>query len=223
MTKSLKILLAAATLTAPVAATAQFGGLGRLVGQGQGSGESSVTADQADAFLSRGMASTKNVMTAAAALAFAVESKGDIAATKARMAAINGCQDVKELNAHMKPLQQDLAAIAQNTQDVQAYETGLKSKTTQQRAYLAAGLANLTVGIARNAQLAKEAPAMVKGIGGNPQLLNRLGQFRTLASLISGQGQGLGSIASSMPRLLSIAQVKAPNAASKTALRDYPL
>ena len=79
---------------------------------------------------------------------------------------------------------------------------------------ISTALANLAIGIYRNTELVGQAPGMVKGVGSNPALITRAGQFKLAASLLALQGKGLGGIATSMPKIFSAMKVKAPATSS---------
>lgn len=214
--KTVKIAFAAAMLLAPVAAHAQFGGLGKKV-LGGGGGDSAPAAD-ADAFLANASRSTKNVMLSAALLAQAVTTRGDLAGRKAELVALQNAHDVKELDAHRASLSSDLATLNGRADLAADLSSAYDAGNAEQKKMIQTALANLAIGIYRNTELVGQAPAMVQGIGRNPVLATRIGQFRLAAALVELQGKGLGGIATKMPKLLSAVKVKAP----KTSATSEP-
>ncbi|MBB5700127.1 hypothetical protein [Sphingomonas yantingensis] len=100
-----------------------------------------------------------------------------------------------------------------------AYAAG----NAEQKKRMAAALGNLALGIYRNTELVGQAPAMIQGVGSNPSMLTRIGQFKLAASLLGLQGKGLAGIATSMPKLFSAMKVKAPAAASTSEAEEIAL
>lgn len=213
--KRLMSISAIAAVALSMPAQAQFGGFGNMA-KGMIGGGSSVSSGDADAFLRDATMSTKNVMIAAALLAQAVTSKAGLAGCKAQIQALENVQDIKELDAHRDDLKSNLATLGERSDlagDLhQAYEAG----NEQQRKAIGAAVFNLALGILRNTHLAGEAPGMIKGVSANPALLTRVGQFKVAGSLLGLQAQGLGGIATSIPKLLTATKVVAPSAAETT-------
>lgn len=210
--KIVEIALVAALLCTPVGAHAQLGAIGkRLLG---GDGAASVATGDADAFLTNATRSTKNVMLSAALLAQAVTSRGDLAGRKAELVALQNAQDIKELDTHRASLTSDLATLNSRADLAGDLSAAYASGNAEHRKRMATALANLAIGIYRNTELVGQAPAMVRGVGGNPAMITRIGQFRLAASLLGMQGKGLAGIATNMPKLLSAMKVRAPATAS---------
>jgi hypothetical protein len=208
--------LACAVAIMPAAAPAQFGGLKKLGGVMGGGGSPGVSATDAEGFLTGATRSTKNVMISAALLAQAVTDQSKLTGRKAEIEALANVQDIKELDAHRDTLSSDLAVLngrADLAGDLsKAYDAG----NAQQKKAISMAVANLAIGILRNTELAGQAPTMVKGIGSNPALMTRVGQFKMAAGLLGLQAKGLSGVATSMPKLLTAAKVKGP-AASETS------
>ncbi|KHL24149.1 hypothetical protein PK98_15370 [Croceibacterium mercuriale] len=211
MKKFASVIVAAAVLvtaTAPVPAAAQFGGLARRVlGGGAAAGVSNADGE---AFLTDAARSTKNIMISALVLSQMLENHGDLAGARIKIEQLQGAQTVGELDAHKATLASSLEVL-NSREDVgaeltAAYEAG----NDQQKQLMAVALGNLAIGVARNVMLAERAPGMVEGIGGNPQLLTRIGQFRSAASLLGMQATGLGKIGGALPGLLRTVKVELP-------------
>ena len=92
------------------------------------------------------------------------------------------------------------------------YEQG----SAEEKKMLSLAISNLAIGVARNLVLAKQAPDAVKSIGGNPALLQRVGQLKLAGELVGMQAKGLSGIATKLPALLSAVKVKAPSAPETT-------
>lgn len=194
----------------PSAASAQFGGLVKTA-KGALGGGSTVSTGDAEGFLDGAAQSTKNVMIAAALLAQAITDRNGLAGKKAEIDAIQGIQDVKEFGAHKASLQSNLDVLSQRENlsgDLQvAYETG----NAKQKKIISTAVLNLAIGVGRNVLLAGQAPTMLKGIGRNPALATRAGQFKTAGELITLQARGLGGIATHLPTLMKAMKVQAPS------------
>lgn len=203
-TRTLACLMAASVMATPITAQAQFGGLAkRILGD-----KSGVSGADADGFLDGAMQSTKNVMISAALLAQALEDRTGLAAKKQELNAISNAQDFGELDMHKSTLQQNLAALSDRQDlsgDLQATYNGANA---EQKKVIAIAVANLALGIYRNVGLAEKAPGMIKGMGRNPQLLTRLGEFKTAASLLGMQGKGLGTIGRVLPSVMTALKIE---------------
>ena len=204
LTRTLAYLLAVSVMSIPIAAQAQFGGLGkRILGDNSG-----VSSADAEGFLNGAMLSTKNVMISSALLAQALDNRAALASRKQQIDAISNAQDFGELNMHKSTLQNDLTLISDREDlsgDLQAIYEG---SNDEQKKIIAVAIANLALGIYRNVDLAQKAPEMVKGIGRNPQLLTRVGEFKTAASLLGMQGKGLGTIGSALPSIMTALKIE---------------
>lgn len=214
---SMKLAGALLLCAAPMAAQAQFGGLGKLKsGLGLGGGGSSGESIDTEAFLGNAVRSTKNVMISAVALNYALGLKQDKAGAQAEIASISGMQDIKEIGATKTTFASNLSAIADNehlADDVRArYEKG----SAAEKKMLSLAIGNLAIGVARNLVLAKQAPEAVKSVGSNPMMLKRVGQLKLAGELVGLQAKGLSGIATKLPALLSAVKVKAPAAPETT-------
>lgn len=218
--KTVKIALVAALLATPVGAQAQFGALGKRL---LGGGGASVATGDADAFLVNAARSTKNVMLSAALLAEAIGNRGDLAGRKAELVSLQNAQDIKELDAHRASLSSDLAGLNSRADLAADLSAAYAAGNAEQKKRMAAALGNLALGIYRNTELVGQAPAMIQGVGSNPSMLTRIGQFKLAASLLGLQGKGLAGIATSMPKLFSAMKVKAPAAASTSEAEEIAL
>ena len=80
---SIAVFAACATLALPVGASAQFGGLGHVLGGGSSTpNPSAASPADGDAFLANALMSTKNVMISAKLLSAALVKRSDKAALK---------------------------------------------------------------------------------------------------------------------------------------------
>lgn len=214
--------LALAVLATPTAGSAQFGGALR-VARGVVGGEASVSSGDAESFLSNATRSTKNIMISASLLAQLLTDKDGLAGQKAYIDNVQGRQDIGELGALRSSLRSNLDVLAKR-ENLAADLSGLyNGGTEEQRRVMTLALGNLAIGIFRNVQLAEQAPGIVSGIGANPRLLTRVGDFRLAAELIGIQAAGLGGIASSLPALFSAAQIEMPDQAETTEPREIIL
>lgn len=78
----------------------------------------------------------------------------------------------------------------------------------RQKTIISTSIANLALGVYRNVNLAGAAPGMVRSVGSNPQLMTRLDEYRTAASLLGMQGKGLGTIGGALPKLMTGLKIK---------------
>lgn len=209
ISKPVAVLLVTAALAAPIPAFAQFGGLGGLGKKVLGGGsDSGVSSADAGTFLVGAMKSTKNVMISAALLAQALKDRGDLASRKAQLDAITNAQNFGELNGQRAQLQEDLTALT-SRQDLAADLNAVyKAGDARQQKVIGVAIANLALGVYRNIQLAGAAPGMVKSVGSNPQLLTRMGEFKTAASLLGLQGKSFGSIGGALPKVMGALKIK---------------
>lgn len=100
--------------------------------------------------------------------------------------------------------------------------------TPDQQQATRSALGNLATGLAQNATLARQAPALLQGIGGQgagggSQLLGRLGLLRTAASLLGLQASSLGSLGSLLPSLFGAVGMTAPVNPARAAPVDLRL
>lgn len=209
------LALCAALLTAPLPAAAQFGGLMKKV-PGLGGGGSAAPATDSGPFLDNAMRSTKNVMIAAACLNAALAGNDDLSALKARVGAVQNAHDMKELGAHKAELQSDMDAIARTGALAEQDTARYAALSAERRKTVAIAVGNLAIGMLRNVHLAQQAPGMVSGLAGNPQMLGRLGEVKAAADLIGVQAKGLGSISSALPKLMNAMKLKMPTPAETT-------
>lgn len=218
MKKILALGLTLIALTCPTLASAQFGGLGGLAKQavGGGSAPGGVSAADAGTFLTNATASTKNVMIAAALLAQAAKDRNGLASQKAEIEAISKAQSPSELAAHKDTLSSNLSALNSNANLAENIGQAYSQGTSTQKELIAAALGNLALGIYRNTQLASQAPGFVSGAASNPQLMTRIGDFKTVAGLLGLQTKGLATIAPALPKLFSAVKLTAPAAGTST-------
>jgi len=201
-------MVAAVGLITATPASAQFGGLSKMLGKS--GGEQALSGDEADLFLDQATKSTKNVMIAAAILAQAVTNAKDLTARKAYVDALTNAQGIKEIDAHRAEFSSDLDTLNSNKDLAGTVTVAMQGATAKQRAQIGLAVVNLAIGIARNVDLAGKAPQVVSGFSRNPMLLTRAGQFKTAASLVGLQAKGLTGVVGSMPKLIAATKVKAP-------------
>jgi len=183
--KSFSLALCAALAVAPVAAQAQFGGLGKgLLGGGGGGESGGVSSADAGAFLDNALKSTKNVMISAALLSQALADRGDLSQAKARVDAISQIQTFKEADALKQPLERDLAALTSRKDLAADINAKYQAGDAHQKQLIGMALGNLAIGVFRNVKLAGQAPGMVSGVGNNPMMLRRVGELKLAAGLL---------------------------------------
>lgn len=187
-------------------ADAQFGGLSKMLGK---SSQTS-SGDESDLFLDQATKSTKNVMIAAAILAQTVTDAKNLTARKSYVVALTNAQNVKDLDAHRSEFSSDLDTINKDKDFAASVGAAFNASPQKEREQIGIAVVNLVIGIARNIQLADEAPKVVGSIGHNPMLLTRAGQFKIAASLVGLQAKGLTGVATSIPKLVSATKVRAP-------------
>jgi hypothetical protein len=206
--KPIALLLSAAVLSTPMAASAQFGGLGGMGKKLLGGGSGSVSSADAATFLDGALLSTKNVMISAALLAQALQNRDGLASKKAEIDSISNAQSFGELSAHKTNLQSNLTALSEQGDLTQQLTNTYRAGNAEQKKVIATAIANLALGVARNVKLAGAAPGMVSSIGSNPQLMTRIGEFKTAASMLGMQGKGLGTIGTALPKLMTGLKIK---------------
>lgn len=197
--------LAVLMLAAPATAHAQLGGFAKKLVGGSGS---QVSSDDAEAFLTKALLSTKNVMISSSLLAQALTNRAAIAEQKANIDAINGASSFGELEAHETKLKGDLDALTARNDLTADLAAAYNDADEHQKKVIATAIANLALGIYRNVDLVGSAPGMLESVGTNPRLLNRVGEFKLAASLIGLQGKGLGAIGSTLPKVMTALKVQ---------------
>lgn len=207
--KPIAMLLAAAVLAAPMSASAGLGGLGGLGKKALGGGsDSGISSADADGFLDGAMLSTKNVMISAALLAQALKDRDGLATKSAEIAAISKSQSFGELNSHKEQMQQNFAILNEQGAMTDKMTAVYQAGNAKQKQVIGTALANLALGVYRNVKLAGAAPGMVQSVAGSPQLMGRVGEFKSAAGLLGMQGKGLGTIGTSLPKLMSSLKIK---------------
>lgn len=218
--KTISIVLCGALVVAPVSANAGLGGLaGGLGGIGRkliGGNNEGVSSSDASSFLNGALKSTKNVMISAALLSQALKDRSQLAGRKAEIDAITNAQNFKELDSHRSTLESDLSVLSGQKDLAAGFVTSYQAGDANQKHLIALALGNLAIGVFRNVRLASQAPGMVSGIGGNPQLLTRLGEFKLAASLLGLQGKGLVKIGGTLPTVMSALKLKMPDQSETT-------
>lgn len=217
--KTISMVLAAAMLAAPITASAQFGALGGMGKKMLGGGDGEVSGPDAATFLTGAMKSTKNVMISAALLAQALKDRGGLASQKEQIAAITGAQNFGELNGQKVQLEENLQTLTSRADLSADLNAAYQAGDAQQKKVIATAIANLALGIYRNVQLAGAAPGVMKGVGGNPQMLTRMGELKTAANLLGLQAKGLGTIGTALPKVMGALKIKAlPQAETTDAM-----
>lgn len=232
MTRLTTILAAGALLglaTAPLSAAAQQSGgwLNRVLG-GQGNAAStpapsttmSVTATAADSFLSGATQSSGTVMSSAMVLAQMLTNPDGLAARGDAIEAVQDADEIATLNARRGDFTRSMNVLNGRGDLAGDLQEAYADATPDQQRATRTALGNLATGLAQNAALARQAPSLLAGIGGQgvggqgagggSQLLGRLGLLRTAASLLGLQANSLGSIGSLLPGLFSAVGMAAP-------------
>ncbi|GAM04160.1 hypothetical conserved protein [Novosphingobium sp. MBES04] len=207
MRKTFSALVAFSVLAMPVAASAQFGGLAKKA-LGGGSSGSSVSKGDADGFLNGAVLSTKNVMISAQLLADALRGREDMAAQKAEIASISESKDIGAVNASKERFKSDLAVLSASKDLSGDIQGKYASASSAQKERIAKAVANLALGAYRNVGLAGQAPGMISGVGSNPQLMKRVGDFKTAGSLLSMQASAFTKIAPALPKVMTALKIK---------------
>lgn len=207
--KPIAILLAASVLAAPMSASAGLGGLGGMGKKMLGGGsEGSVSSADAGAFLDGALLSTKNVMISAALLAQALKDRDGLASKKSEIDAIQNAQTFGELSSHKTGMEQNMAVLNQQSNLTEQLSATYNAGNAKQKAVIGAAIVNLALGVQRNVKLAGAAPGMVQSVGSNPQLMTRVGEFKSAASLLGMQGKGLSTIGTALPKLMTGLKIK---------------
>lgn len=215
-------LAAIGLLVSPMAASAQFGGLAHKL-PGMGGGAHAAPAGDADAFLHNAVASTKNVMISAALLSMALQKREDLAGMKARVDGISNMQSIKELGTEKANLDSDLGALSNRSDLAGDLTQAYQGASADQKKIIAAAIANLAIGTFRNVHLASQAPTMVQGVGSNPAMLRRVGEFKAAGDLLVMQGKSLTTIAPALPKVMTALKIKAPAQSDATEPQAVPL
>lgn len=227
MKKTIIMLSAALALTLPAQGFAQFGGLNPLNAAksklGLGGSSSSSAASDPDGFLQSATLSTKNVMISAALLAQAVTDRTQLVSRKAQIDALQNAQSIGELNAHTADFKKDMAVLNERKDLAADVSAAYQQSDKKQQGLISTAVGNLAIGLARDVKLADQAPGMVSSASGNPQMISRVGQLKTAASLLGLQVKGLGGVAKSLPALMTAAKVRGPDAAETSEPRAVAL
>lgn len=213
MRKILIATTAAALAVGTAPAHAQLGGLTKLVGGGSGG---SISAGDVDGFVSGVMESTKLVWVSATLLEAASKNKDELDKAKAAAKAISDMSDVKELEANKGQLKSSLKAIDDNQAFVDNVQATYESASPEQKELIAAAVFNFALGMARNVELADDAPRLLSGIKGDVSLLKKAGSLKTAAELTGLQVKGASSVVTTLPKLMAVAKVEQPEAAMTT-------
>lgn len=207
--------LALSILVVPATAHAQLGSFAK---KALGGSEGEVSGPDAEVFLDKALKSTKNVMISAALLSQALTDRNEIASQKASIDAIKETKSFDELGAHETKLKSDLAVLSERKDLEGDLTTVYNDADEKQKKIIGAAIANLALGVYRNVDLASNAPGMVKSVGSNPKLMNRVGEFKKASSLVGLQGKGLGTIGKTLPKVMTTLKVKPlPEAESTVA------
>lgn len=204
-------LLMTSALASP--ASAQLGNLRSLI---PGGSTSSAAAVDPDAFLAETTETTRMMMVAAAYLNAAYSHDQDRDALRARITSIQGASNIGELNAHSAAFEQDIKAIEANASDAQALQATYDASSAQQQQLMMAAAFNFALGMARNVQLAQQAPQLVNSLRSNPMLLMKLNSIRVAAGMIGVQVEAARTMGAPLQGLLSRGGVQVPENASTT-------
>ncbi|HAD83490.1 MAG TPA: hypothetical protein DCG71_01440 [Brevundimonas sp.] len=219
---SLLAVAVAATLAASGVASSAHAQLGGLRNLAPGGGARPSAGDP-DAFLSETLETTKLVWSAASLLAYAVSEDGKQEEAKAQLAAIQGASSLRELQAHKSDFEANVAAVDKNAADAAAWQANYDSASEQKRALMLNAAFNFTVGMMRNAELAQQAPDLIRGLQSNPMQATKLGSLRAAAGLLGDQVQATRSMVGPMRTLLSRGGVEVPVNATASSAKPIEL
>ncbi|MNI76980.1 hypothetical protein D3C73_1332440 [compost metagenome] len=97
------------------------------------------------------------------------------------------------------------------------------SASEQKRALMLSAAFNFTVGMMRNAELAQQAPDLIRGLQSNPMQATKLGSLRAAAGLLGDQVQTTRSMVGPMRTLLSRGGVEVPANATASSAKPIEL
>lgn len=214
------VIALAGLISIPEPASAQLGQLRSMIPGARTSGAASVDPD---AFLAETIETTKFMMVAAAVLAQAADRDGNRDALRAEITAIQGITDIGELNARRASFATNTEAAALNYRDAAATQAIYDSATAEQQQLLLSAAFNFTLGMARNVQLAQQAPQLLQSMQSNPMLLMKLGSIRTAGGLLAQQAQAARSMGGPLRTLMSRGGVEAPADAQAAEPRPVEL
>ena len=210
--KKLIFLTGLAAFAASAPANAQFGGMPKLPGADKGdSAASSVSADDVDKFLAKSFKATKYIWLSVQILNKAAEGRGALGAAKQELTAISNFQNTKELNAKSDSLKSSIEAISANKQLVEQLNANYQNASAEEKALIRAAIYNFAVFLPQLIKMPQNIADLAKGISGNPRLLGKVSELKTAGSLIGIQLKGTATVITVLPKLMSIAKVKAPS------------
>jgi len=204
---SLTAIAVAAIAVLPTSASAQFGGLRNMI---PGATTSGAAAVDPDAFLAETIETTKFMMVAAAVLARAAETDGDRESLRAEINAIQGINNIGDLNAKRDAFAANTDAAALNYSDAAATQAKYDAATSEQQQLLLSAAYNFSLGMARNTQLASQSPQLLQSMVSNPMLVRRVGSIRTAGGLLAQQAQAARSMGGPLRALMSRGGVEVP-------------
>ena len=222
MKKLILIAASASLLVVPAVASAQLGGLaGKLTGGS--SADSNASAPDMAQFIANSTQSTKNVMISSALLAQALTNRGDLAAKKAEIEAINKAHSPAELAAHKDEMASNLATLSGRANLSDDLTATYNQASAAQKAVIGQAVANLALGIYRNTQLVGQAQSVMAGVRSNPLALSHVGDLKTLTGLLGMQAKGIGTVGTSLPKLMKSIKVTPPVLAETTKPKSIDL
>ena len=210
--KAIYVLSTVAFISTPVAASAQFGGLKKLLPGTKGTA-SSVNVDT---FLVQTTESTKYVMASAILLNEAASEQPDLRAKKAEIEAIQRSQDVKELEQFKDQFRASAKAMSAKGDYVEVLQANFDKMDAEQKEIVASAAFNFALGMLMNAQLAGDLPEALSSIKSDPTQLLQAGRVKLAGELIKMQAEGMGTFIGKMPKVLSIGKVQQPTDAKAT-------
>lgn len=210
--KKLIFLTSLAALAAASPAHAQFGGLPKMPGASKGGDSaSSVSADDVDKFIAKSLKATKYIWLSVEILNKAAAGHGALGAAKQELKAISSYQSPKELNARSDELKSSIEAVSANKQLVDQVGANYQNASAAEKALISAAIYNFAVFVPQLIKMPQNVAELVKGIGGNPRLLGKVSELKTAGSLIGMQLKGTATVVTVLPKLMSVAKVKAPS------------
>lgn len=201
------VIALAGLIGIPEPASAQLGQLRGLI---PGARPSNAASVDPDAFLAETIETTKFMMVAAAVLAQAEATDVNRDALRAEIAAIQGITDIGELNARRASFTTNTEAAALNYRDAAATQAAYDSASSEQQQLLLSAAFNFTLGMARNVQLAQQAPQLLQSMQSNPMLLMKIGSIRTAGGLLAQQAQAARSMGGMLRTIMSQGGVEVP-------------
>jgi hypothetical protein len=213
--------IAIALLVAPLSpALAQLGNFGVKL---PGKSSSSVSAADIDSYLAESQEVALMIGVASVLLNDAKDGRIDRAGSRAKVTAMRGTANAKELASSMSFMKSDDEASKLNAAGASVIEKSIAAASAEDRALIGTALVNLAIGLPRAINLAKETPDMIKSLGMSPSALGQVGKLKDVATLLGLQIKYTADILPLLPRLMSVAKVQVPANAATSKGKDIIL